>query len=108
MDGLKKKLEPPPPKGTILTDAAQQRNYYSPVRGKKKGTVVDPSPLPTSLPDALNALKNNEVLVNSLGEDFVRWFCGVKEKEMETIDAEVEKEGLSHRIAWERMYSEFL
>ncbi|KAL3320466.1 hypothetical protein Ciccas_000849 [Cichlidogyrus casuarinus] len=59
MDGLERKLEPPP------------RGIKDPEIAKK---------LPESLPDALECLRNDHHLVNILGARFVDWFIQVKER----------------------------
>eukprot|EP00931_Biecheleriopsis_adriatica_P065437 TRINITY_DN39964_c0_g1_i1.p1 TRINITY_DN39964_c0_g1~~TRINITY_DN39964_c0_g1_i1.p1 ORF type:complete len:482 (+),score=110.93 TRINITY_DN39964_c0_g1_i1:119-1447(+) len=67
--------------------------------------------LPSNLPDALEALKNDDYMTAKLGPDFVRWFRGVKFGEMEALDARI-KEG-NHveeatSAAWQDMYMEYV
>ncbi|KAK7254478.1 isochorismatase [Aureococcus anophagefferens] len=62
-DGLDRRLELPPPKAP---DAAR---------------------LPTSLPEALDALKADGVLAAALGDDLLEWFDLVKRAELAHVDA---------------------
>ena len=62
-DGLDRRLELPPPKAP---DAAK---------------------LPTSLPEALDALKADGVLAAALGDDLLEWFDLVKRAELAHVDA---------------------
>ena len=54
IDGIKNKIEPPPP-----------------------GPTTD-NPLPYKLEEALEALENDEPIVKALGEQFVEWFITEK------------------------------
>jgi glutamine synthetase len=63
IDGLKNRLEPPPP----VTGLAYGR----------EGVVN----LPTRLEEALNALENDKVLREALGSEFVKLFLAVKRHE---------------------------
>merc|ERR1711879_114083 len=74
---------------------------------KEKGAIS----LPTNLSDALSALKSDEYMASKLGPDFVRWFCGVKQGEMDSIDASVKEGGMTDEAlsaAWQDMYMEFI
>jgi len=64
MDGIRNKLELPPP--------GNERNECG--------------VLPSSLEEALKALENNEVMIESLGQEFVNWFTDAKRKEIEVVD----------------------
>lgn len=81
--------------------------------------------LPTSLAEALDALKADAYLVNKLGPDFVRWFDLLKRNEIESIQkytaefAEARKSsqtGNGHlepndddiKKGWQKMYMEYL
>lgn len=64
-------------------------------------------PLPTSLPEALDALQRDEYLKAKLGADFVRWFDLLKRSEIETIEKNAQTLG-SDAKAWELMYMEYL
>lgn len=42
--------------------------------------------LPSSLPEALEALRKDNVLCKALGEQFVDWFLTIKQKEVELLN----------------------
>lgn len=94
IDGIERKLTLPPPRQTADNGAV---------------------PLPTSLGEALVMLQNDKTLVNSIGVDIVRWFCGVKNGELTQIDqwieelvAQGESEEKARLTAWRRMYFEWI
>ena len=71
--------------------------------------------LPTSLPEALSALRADEVLVEALGKDFVEWYTLVKDAELADVAASTAKfaaTGLDHdaavQEAWNSLYFEFV
>ena len=59
------------------------------------------APLPTSLPEALAALRADDVLVEALGKDFVGWYTLVKGAELADVAATVQE-------AWNSLYFEFV
>lgn len=71
-----------------------------------KNTTACPEPhqesvvcIPGSLEEALDALKNDEVMVDALGKEFVEWFCAVKQVDIDAIkDAKDEAEQLNIEI----------
>ncbi|CEL95654.1 unnamed protein product [Vitrella brassicaformis CCMP3155] len=65
MDGIEKKMELPP---GVNGDAYEMKDHPR---------------LPSSLEEALAALKQNKVLCKALGEDFIKLFVAVKEWEIE-------------------------
>ena len=89
--------------------------------GVKRELVLPPARddeavlLPTSLPEALAALRADEVLVEVLGTDFVEWYGLVKRAELADVAASTAKfaaTGLDHdaavQEAWNSLYFEFL
>ena len=64
LDGLKKKIEPGAPELVDVSKALE---------------------LPKSLGEALDALSEDNVLVEALGPAFVRWFCTMKRAEIKAI-----------------------
>ena len=89
--------------------------------GVKRELVLPPAkddeaaPLPTSLEEALSALRADEVLVEALGSDFVEWYTLVKDAELADVAASTAKfaaTGLDHdaavQEAWNSLYFEFL
>ena len=73
------------------------------------------APLPTSLPEALSALRADDVLVEALGKDFVEWYTLVKDAELADVAANTAKfaaRGLDHDTAvqgaWNSLYFEFV
>lgn len=56
-----------------------------------------PQKLPTSLAEALAALQADEALSTSFGEDFVRYFCRVKQSELQRFDAAEDKQAFQRR-----------
>ena len=67
LDGIEKELAPPPPLfGDVLALPAKERG----------------EPLPTQLRAALDALRNDAVLTEALGEELVKAFVGIKEFEV--------------------------
>lgn len=77
--------------------------------------------LPTSLPEALNALEEDQCLVDALGQDLVTWYVGLKKAELSAVDAMIEKEMALHMNdtsaenknkailkAWRHFYMEFI
>ena len=71
--------------------------------------------LPTSLPEALAALRADDVLVEALGEDFLEWYTLVKDAELADVAASTAKfsaTGLDHdaavQEAWNSLYFEFV
>ncbi len=69
LDGIERKLEPPPPADTPYEAKAE--------------------PLPHTLAEALDALRADDYLVKSLGEQFVDYFCRIKEAEIARFNLEV-------------------
>ena len=63
LDGLAQRLQPPPACETPYAETGEK--------------------IPTSLGEALAALQADEALRASLGEDFVRYFCRIKQHEIE-------------------------
>ena len=80
LDGLRRELEPGEP---VDGDAAGQR-----------------PPLPRSPTRVLEALEGDEVLVDALGEEFVRAFTAVKRTELDSF--------YDHVTDWERRYLEVM
>jgi len=81
------------------------------------------TPLPTSLPEALEALEADEYIKGKLGPDFVRWFCLVKRGEMDAIRADAlkfakardpalngdaEPSRADTALAWQKLYMEYV
>eukprot|EP01083_Nonionella_stella_P129903 394175_1 len=66
IDGLRRKLEP----------GEEMNSTKVPEKAMK---------LPMSLPEALEALKNDTILCEALGKDLVREFCKIKECEIERM-----------------------
>jgi glutamine synthetase len=71
--------------------------------------------LPTSLPEALSALRADEVLVEALGKDFVEWYTLVKDAELADVAANTARfaaTGMDHdaavQEAWNSLYFEFV
>ena len=71
--------------------------------------------LPTSLPEALAALRADEVLVEVLGTDFVEWYGLVKRAELADVAANTARfaaTGMDHdaavQEAWNSLYFEFV
>jgi len=87
----KKKLLPPQPtKGVAYADLDSENK--------------DRVHLPKSLSEALQALQDDQIIVNALGKEFVKCFVAVKRLEIE--DTEKTKENL---LEFERnLYFEFL
>ena len=95
LDGLERESPLPPPRQTAASGATR---------------------LPTSLPEALDALEADAVLVSRLGEPLVKWFVGLKRAELAAVDARIaasckrgkvsEKE--ARMEAWRHFYLEFL
>eukprot|EP00401_Gymnodinium_catenatum_P030110 CAMPEP_0117546600 /NCGR_PEP_ID=MMETSP0784-20121206/46688_1 /TAXON_ID=39447 /ORGANISM="" /LENGTH=463 /DNA_ID=CAMNT_0005343471 /DNA_START=72 /DNA_END=1463 /DNA_ORIENTATION=+ len=86
LDGLRNKLELPPPLQSIDGGA---------------------KPLPTTLEDALAALESDKYMVDALGHDLVRWFCQVKRAEIDWINKKGEDDASKFK-AWQDMYMEFI
>ena len=89
--------------------------------GIKRELVLPPAKddeavlLPTSLPEALAALRTDDVLVEALGKDFVEWYTLVKDAELADVAANTAKfaaRGLDHDTAvqgaWNSLYFEFV
>ena len=73
------------------------------------------APLPTSLEEALSALRADDVLVEALGKDFVEWYDLVKRAELAdvaAITARFAATGMDHdaavQEAWNSLYFEFV
>ena len=73
------------------------------------------APLPTSLPEALSALRADDVLVEALGKDFVEWYTLVKDAELADVAANTARfaaTGMDHdaavQEAWNSLYFEFV
>ena len=73
------------------------------------------APLPTSLPEALAALRADDVLVEALGKDFVEWYTLVKDAELADVAANTARfaaTGMDHdaavQEAWNSLYFEFV
>ena len=71
--------------------------------------------LPTSLEEALSALRADDVLIEALGKDFVEWYTLVKDAELADVAANTAKfaaTGLHHdaavQKAWNSLYFEFV
>ena len=58
--------------------------------------------LSTTLTGALNALKADKVIVEALGEEFVEWFCILKEKMEINELRQTEGEDIEEQIRKER------
>ena len=83
--------------------------------GDRGGRDDEAAPLPTSLPEALSALRADEVLVDALGSDFVEWYDLVKRAELADIAANTARfaaTGVDHdaavQEAWNSLYFEFV
>jgi hypothetical protein len=89
--------------------------------GIKRELVLPPAKddeavlLPTSLPEALAALRADEVLVEALGKDFVEWYDLVKRAELADVAANTARfaaTGMDHdaavQEAWNSLYFEFV
>jgi len=73
------------------------------------------APLPTSLEEALSALRADDVLVEALGKDFVEWYDLVKRAELADVAANTARfaaTGMDHdaavQEAWNSLYFEFV
>ena len=71
--------------------------------------------LPTSLEEALSALRADDVLIEALGKDFVEWYTLVKDAELADVAASTAKfaaTGLDNdaavQEAWNSLYFEFV
>ena len=71
--------------------------------------------LPTSLPEALAALRADDVLVEALGKTFVEWYDLVKRAELADVTANTARfaaTGVDHdaavQEAWNSLYFEFV
>lgn len=69
LDGVNRKLEPPPAEGTPYEAKAE--------------------PLPHTLAEALAALREDKCLVEGLGQQFVDYYCRIKEAEIARFNLEV-------------------
>jgi glutamine synthetase len=78
VDGLRNRIEPPPPTPSGSTAYAN----------------TSASPLPASLSDALIALEQDEVMRHALGEEFIKVFTVVKRHEIDKWN--------NHVSDWER------
>jgi glutamine synthetase len=73
--------------------------------GVKRELVLPPArddeaaPLPTSLEEALSALRADEVLVDALGKDFVEWYDLVKRAELADVAAKTARFAATGRAA---------
>lgn len=85
MDGLKNKLELPPP--------GKELNFYG--------------VLPTCLEDALKALETDEAMGALLGQEFVNWFVDAKRKEIEVVEHHTQRLGDGFKAEME-FYSKWL
>ncbi|PSB27010.1 glutamine synthetase family protein [Stenomitos frigidus] len=88
LDGIKRKLEPPAPI-QIVADS-----------------LSEPPPLPTRLETALDALEQDVVIREALGEPFIHLFVGLKRFEIEKAKAAIANydnpEFLNQVTDWER------
>lgn len=78
LDGIKSKLEPAPP---------TNRNIYIMDEEDRKKAGIDS--LPSSLKEAIEELKKNEIILNALGEHAVRHFVQAKEIEWDIFRTQV-------------------
>ena len=89
--------------------------------GVKRELVLPPARddeavlLPTSLPEALAALRADDVLVEALGKDFLEWYTLVKDAELADVAANTARfaaTGMDHdaavQEAWNSLYFEFV
>jgi glutamine synthetase len=83
LDGLEKKLTPPP-----ATDAP-----YA-AQGQR---------IPNNLGDALNALKADTAMVTGFGEDFIRYLTQIKLSELQRYDAAEDKLDFQRREYFSRI-----
>lgn len=81
LDGIQNKTEPPPP-----------------------GLNPDAAPLPYTLAEALQALKNDREMVAALGQEFVEWFCLTKQYELEEFKDHDMRGESEEELAKERAY----
>mmetsp|Transcript_53675 Transcript_53675/g.114584 ORF Transcript_53675/g.114584 Transcript_53675/m.114584 type:complete len:453 (+) Transcript_53675:55-1413(+) len=75
-----------------------------PPRQSKEQSALE---LPSSLPKAIEALLADDVIVESLGKEFVRWFIAVKSKEMDEINKILDgtdRQEADYLQAWRHMY----
>jgi len=89
LDGLRRKLELPP-----------QR------QGKDDGALV----IPTSLDEALVALKADQYMVDKMGANLVRWYTLVKRGELEYLGKLGAESGTDEEksAAWQKLYMEYI
>jgi glutamine synthetase len=59
--------------------------------------------LPTSLPEALQALRDDAILVQGLGSDFVDYFTQIKASEIARYDAAEDKDDFQRREYFSRL-----
>lgn len=85
MDGLRKKLELPPP--------GKELNFCG--------------ALPTCLEDSLKALETDEAMIELLGEEFVNWFVDAKRKEIDVVEQHTKRLGDGFKAEME-FYSKWL
>eukprot|EP00951_Prasinocladus_malaysianus_P017693 scaffold139841_cov25-Prasinocladus_malaysianus.AAC.1 len=63
-------------------------------------------PLPRSLDEALKALRADEAVCAALGDKFVRWFCEVKQAEVDCVGANDDEEAALGEQR--RLYTSFM
>ncbi|MDQ0253620.1 glutamine synthetase [Evansella vedderi] len=78
LDGIRNELTPPP---------ATDRNIYAMDEGERAAEGIDA--LPSTLKEALEALKKNEVITSSLGEHVLEHFIEAKEIEWDMFRTQV-------------------
>lgn len=93
LDGLQRKLKLPSPESA--SSASQP---------KPSENTVDVHTLPMDLKSAIDALEQDKVLVNALGEQFIRWYRILKNAEMEYLA----NQDCSVGEAWRRLYMEYI
>lgn len=86
-------------------DGLRRKLPLRPSKSAEPKEQVDAHVLPTNLPCALAALKEDKVLVNALGEQFVRWYCTLKEAE---IDWLANQKCGDVGEAWRQLYMEYV
>ena len=87
IDGILNKIEPPP-----------ENDATAP-------------PLPSSLPASLKCFKEDKILCEALGDEFVGWFLGSKEQEIQLTGTDPTDPNENERVAFKKernMYFEYL
>jgi glutamine synthetase len=83
LDGLAQRLQPPPACETPYAEGSEK--------------------IPTSLGEALAALQSDPALIDGLGADFVRYFCRIKQQEIDRHTQAEDKADFERREYFSRI-----